>query len=79
MIETVTKNRNADLLVLCQLIIINLAVLECLGVPNQNCIHKEVEEQYGFRKGLSTEDAAFKLTDSVLKSIDQKKHAGGIF
>jgi hypothetical protein len=38
-----------------------------------------VSEQYGFRKGIATEDAAFKLTDSVLKSIDQEKHTGGIF
>jgi len=37
----------------------------------------------GFRKGISTEDAAFRLTDSVLKSINQKKSLvggiGGIF
>jgi hypothetical protein len=38
-----------------------------------------VPEQYGFRKGISTEDAAFKLMDSVLKYIDQKKHVGGMF
>jgi hypothetical protein len=38
-----------------------------------------ISKQYGFRKGISTEDAAFRLTDSVLKSIDQKKHVGGIF
>jgi len=30
-----------------------------------------VTEQYGFRKGLSTEDAVFRITDSVLKSINQ--------
>jgi hypothetical protein len=28
---------------------------------------------------MSTEDAAFKLTDNVLKSINQKMHVGGIF
>jgi hypothetical protein len=38
-----------------------------------------VTEQFGFRKGMSTEDAAFKLTDSVLKSINQKMHVGNIF
>jgi hypothetical protein len=38
-----------------------------------------VLEQFGFRKGVSTEDAAFKLTDNVLKSINQKMHVGGIF
>jgi hypothetical protein len=42
-IETVTKNRNVDILVLFQLIIINLAVFKCLGVPDQNCIYKEVK------------------------------------
>lgn len=29
-------------------------------------------EQYGFVRGISTEDAAFKLTDSVWKSVKQK-------
>jgi len=38
-----------------------------------------VPEQYAFRKGMSTEDAAFRLTDSVLKSLNQKLHVGGIF
>ena len=31
-----------------------------------------VTEQYSFRKGITTEDAAFRLTDSVFKSINQK-------
>ena len=30
-----------------------------------------VPEQYTFRKGMSTDDAAFRLTDSVLKSLNQ--------
>jgi hypothetical protein len=38
-----------------------------------------VPEQFGFRKGISTEDAAFKLTDNVLKSFNQKMHVGGLF
>jgi hypothetical protein len=38
-----------------------------------------IPKQYGFRQGSSTEDAAFKLTDSVLKSINQKMHVGGMF
>jgi hypothetical protein len=38
-----------------------------------------VPEQFGFRKEISTENAAFKLTDSVLKSLNQKMHVGGIF
>jgi hypothetical protein len=37
-----------------------------------------VPEQYAFRKGRSTEDAAFRLTDSVLKSLNQKLHIEGI-
>jgi len=38
-----------------------------------------VTEHCGFRKGISTEDASFKLTDSVYKSINQKMNVGGIF
>jgi hypothetical protein len=38
-----------------------------------------VAEQHAFRKGISTEDAAFRLTDSVLKSLNQQVHVGGIF
>jgi hypothetical protein len=38
-----------------------------------------VMEQFGFRKGLSTEDVDFKLTDNVLKSVNHKMHVGGIF
>ena len=29
--------------------------------------------QYGFRKGMSTKDAAFRLTDSLSKFINLKK------
>jgi hypothetical protein len=38
-----------------------------------------VPEQFGFRKGISTENAAFKLTDSVLKSFNKKMHVRRIF
>ena len=38
-----------------------------------------VTEQFSFRKGISTEDAAFKLTVSVFISINQKINVGGIF
>jgi hypothetical protein len=31
-----------------------------------------VTEQYSFRKGISAEVAAFRLTDSVFKSINQE-------
>jgi hypothetical protein len=34
-----------------------------------------VSEQFGFRKGISTENAAFnKLRDSVIISLNQKMH-----
>jgi len=36
-------------------------------------------EYYTFRKGKSTEDAAFRLTDIVLKSLNQRLYIGGIF
>jgi hypothetical protein len=32
-----------------------------------------VPEQFGFRKDMSTEDAAFKLTYNVLKPTNKKK------
>jgi len=35
-------------------------------------------QQCAFRKGMSTEDAVFRLTDSVLKSLNQKLYVGGI-
>jgi hypothetical protein len=38
-----------------------------------------VPEQHAFRKGMSTEDDAFKLTDSVFTSLNQTLHVGGIF
>jgi hypothetical protein len=38
-----------------------------------------VSEQHGFKKGISTENAVFRLTGSVFKSIIQKIHVGGIF
>jgi len=38
-----------------------------------------VPEQFGFRQEKSTDNAAFKLTNNVLKSINQKMHVGGIF
>jgi hypothetical protein len=36
-------------------------------------------DQHGFRKEMSTENAAFRLTDSVLQSINKKIHVGGVF
>ena len=37
-----------------------------------------VSEEHTFRRGMSTEDAAFRLTNSVLKSLNQKLYVGGI-
>jgi hypothetical protein len=36
-------------------------------------------EQFGFRNGNYTDNAAFKLTNTVLKSVNQKMPVGGIF
>jgi hypothetical protein len=36
-----------------------------------------VPEQFGLRQGKSTDNAAFMLSNSVLKSINQKMHVGG--
>jgi hypothetical protein len=38
-----------------------------------------VGEQYGFRKGLSTEYAAYSLTNSILTAWNNKFYVGGIF
>jgi hypothetical protein len=38
-----------------------------------------VTEWHGFNEGISTGNAAFKLSDSVFKSVNQKTHVGGIF
>jgi hypothetical protein len=38
-----------------------------------------VTEYYSFRKGISNKDAAFRLTDSVFETINQKMYVGGIF
>ena len=37
-----------------------------------------VKEQYIFRKGISNEDAVFRLKDTELKSINQKMCVEGI-
>jgi hypothetical protein len=38
-----------------------------------------VPEEFGFRKGIFTENATFTPTESVLKSINPNVYAGGIF
>jgi hypothetical protein len=38
-----------------------------------------VTEWYGFREGISTGNAAFRVSDSVFTSVNQKMHVGGIF
>ena len=43
-------------------------------------IHKLLAtEQYGFRKGLSTEHATFTLTDDILMVWNAKRHVGRVF
>ena len=38
-----------------------------------------VSEQNGFRKGVSTDNAAYKLTDGTLKAWNKKMHVRGTF
>jgi len=38
-----------------------------------------VENQFGFRKGIATEDAIFKLTDEILNALNNRTMSGGIF
>ena len=38
-----------------------------------------VREEYGFRKGILTENPAFRLTDRVLQTNNQKMHVRGTF
>jgi hypothetical protein len=37
------------------------------------------EDQFGFRKGLPTINALYKINESVLMSWEKKMHVGGIF
>jgi len=41
--------------------------------------HKQHTEQFGFRKGIPSENDAFRVTDCVLKSINQKNACGKNF
>jgi hypothetical protein len=38
-----------------------------------------VTEQHGLRNGVSTEKAAFRLTNSVFQSLTKKRNVGGFF
>jgi len=38
-----------------------------------------VPKQFCFRQGMSAENGAFKLPNSLLKSVNQNMHVGGIF
>jgi len=38
-----------------------------------------VGNQFGFRKGIATEDAVFKLTNEILNTSNNKTMAGSIF
>jgi len=37
------------------------------------------ENQYGFRKGLSTDDAIFKLIQEILDTLNNKMKTGSVF
>jgi hypothetical protein len=47
--------------------------------PHLHINNTLVTEQYDLRKEISTEDAAFRPTESMFKYINPKKHVGGIF
>jgi hypothetical protein len=38
-----------------------------------------VENQFGFRKSIATDDAIFKLTNVILNALNNKIMAGSIF
>ena len=46
---------------------------------NLNTNNLLAENQFGFRKGTTTEDAIFKLTNEILKALNKKTLAGSIF
>ena len=46
---------------------------------NFNTNNLLVGNQIGFRKGTATEDAIFKLTNEILKALNNKTLAGSIF
>lgn len=48
----------------------------CQHLPTNNIMFTE---EYSFRKWISTDGAAFRLKDGVLKSISQKMCFGRIF
>jgi hypothetical protein len=39
----------------------------------------ECKEQYGFRRGFTTENAVYKLIKEVLNALSNKQIVGGIF
>jgi len=48
----------------------------------QDHLHKNniiSKEQYGFRRGLTTENTAYKLINEVLNALNNKQIVGGIF
>jgi hypothetical protein len=38
-----------------------------------------IREQYGFRRGRSTENPTFRLTERIVKTVNQIMHIGGTF
>ena len=50
----------------------------CL-VAVSGCIISTVTEQYGFRLGLRTDNATYKLTTEILSAMNNKLLVGGIF
>jgi len=50
------------------------------GINQHLQIHNILsEDQFGFRKGLSTINTIYKINESVRKSWENKMHVGGFF
>jgi hypothetical protein len=49
------------------------------GLTHHLHSNKLIPEKHGFDKGMSTENPAFRVADSVFKSVNQIMHVGGIF
>ena len=67
-----------------------VSLLPVISKVLQNAMHNRLNhhlnthnilapEQHAFKRGVSTEDAAFRLTNNVLRSLNQKLHVERIF
>jgi hypothetical protein len=54
-------------------------LIYCRIMQHVQCHNILVSNQYSFRSGLSTDNAIFKLTESVFKAWNQKNCIAGVF